>query len=67
MLMSIVRSPMFHAIVTGIATAAAVDVHVFLGFKKIEEASTYDWRTALLRWTQGAVYGALAGLGFKVF
>lgn len=45
----------------GLSTAVAVDIHTFLGWKDIHDASTWSWRVALLRWAQGLVYGATGG------
>lgn len=49
---------------TGFAAAAMVDVHTFLAWKKVQDFATWDWRTALMRWIQGTIYGALTGVGF---
>jgi hypothetical protein len=48
---------------TGVITAAAVDLGAFRSWKSFDDATTYDWKTAAFRWVQGAVLGALAGAG----
>lgn len=52
----------------GLFSAMAVDYHAFRTWKSLDEAKKYDWGTALLRWAQGTLAGALstAGLGFLV-
>ncbi len=56
--------PVIHGAVTGLMTAAAVDIHSFLSWKKIDDARVYQWDTAILRWMQGTVYGAIVGAGY---
>ena len=52
---------------TGIASAAVVDLHAFLGWKNFSDVHTWDWKIALLRWAQGAVSGALVGAGLGAY
>ena len=63
-LQTILHYPIIRGALTGAAAAAVVDVHAFLTWKSVQEALTYSWSTAALRWVQGAVTGALAGAGF---
>lgn len=53
-----------HGALTGAFGAAAADIHAFLTWKKIQEAVTFDWGTAVLRWCQGAVAGAVTAAGY---
>jgi hypothetical protein len=50
----------------GLVAAALVDVHAFMRWQRLQEAATYDWKTAALRWMQGMVGGALTGLGLGI-
>jgi len=61
------HNPIFRGVVTGLIAAALVDVHAFLAWKRVQDALTYNWNTAILRWAQGAVTGALAGAGLGSF
>ena len=63
MLTTLFHSPAVRGAIAGVLASAGTDYHAFLTWKKIQDATTYDWGTALLRWTQGAVTGALAGAG----
>lgn len=60
---TILRSPAFHGALSGWLAAAAVDYHAFLTWKRLQDALAYDWGTAITRWVQGAVAGAVAGAG----
>ena len=60
----VLQFPAVHGAITGLMTAAAVDVHSFLSWKKIDDARTYSWDTAILRWIQGTIYGAIVGAGY---
>lgn len=64
MLTVLTHNPIFRGIVAGVGAAAVVDVHAFLAWKQAHDFVTYDWGTAILRWLQGAVTGAIAGAGF---
>lgn len=55
----IVHSHMFHGAVAGFLVAAHVDYQAFKSWKSAHDAATYDWPTAILRWAQGAVTGAV--------
>lgn len=59
-----VHTPVGKGVVTGFGTAVAVDVHTFLSWKKVSDLTTWDWRTAFLRWGQGIVYGGAVGGGW---
>jgi len=63
MLTTIVHSPIAHGALTGLIGAAAADVHAFRTWQTWHDAATYKWSTALFRWAQGAVLGALAAAG----
>lgn len=56
--------PLVQSILTGLVTAASVDLAAFRAWKSWDDAATYDWKTASWRWVQGAVIGLLTGLGF---
>lgn len=56
----------FHGALTGWASAAATDYHAFTEWKSLDDAKKYDWGTALWRWVQGAVVGAVGGAGLGV-
>ena len=56
----------FHGALTGWASAAGTDYHAFTQWKSLDDAKQYNWNTALWRWLQGAVMGAVAGTGLGV-
>ena len=64
-LVSLLALPAVRGALSGLVAAAIVDVHAFLRWRSVQEATAFDWHTAVLRWAQGAVGGALtaAGLG----
>lgn len=64
---ALLQNPIVRGAVSGMGAAAVVDIHAFLGWKKIQDGLSYDYGTAVLRWTQGALTGALAGMGFGAF
>jgi hypothetical protein len=47
----------------GLGGALLIDYAEFRKWKSVNEALGYDWGVAAWRWLQGAVGGALAGLG----
>lgn len=57
-------NPLTKAVITGLMTAAGVDLHSFFKFKDGNEFIHYNWGTALFHWAQGAVSGLLVGLGY---
>ena len=61
----LLQNPIVKGALSGLVSAAVVDLHAFRGFKSKNELAAYDWGTALLRWGQGIIGGALtaAGLG----
>lgn len=60
------HNPIVKGALSGWAAAALTDLHAFRTWKNGSEFKSYDWGTALLRWGQGIISGALtaAGLGF---
>ena len=64
MLTTLMHNSIFRGALTGAGAAAFVDVRAFLAWKSVHDAVVYNWSTAVLRWAQGAVTGALAGAGF---
>ena len=50
---------------TGLAAAVLVDLFSFRKWKSWDEAHTFDWRLALLRYAQGIVGGLLAAAGIS--
>jgi hypothetical protein len=59
----VLHSPVARAAFSGAIAAAVVDIHAFLTWKKFQDVEAYDWGVAVFRWVQGAVAGALTGLG----
>ena len=59
----LLHQPVVRAALEGALVAAAIDYAAFRSWKSWQEAARYDWRTASFRWVQGAVYGAMTGLG----
>ena len=59
-------SPIIHGAITGLVTAAAVDVHAFRSWQSFHDAAVYSWSTAIFRWCQGAICGAIAAAGLGV-
>jgi hypothetical protein len=64
---ALLHSSAFRGAITGLIGAAGADYHAFLTWKHIQDAVTYDWGTAVLRWVQGTVSGAVIGAGFGSF
>ena len=58
------HSKVFAGALTGLVSAAGVDLHAFLKWQSFHDAATYAWGIAAWRWCQGAVTGALVGGGF---
>ena len=54
---------MLHGAFAGLVSAAATDLHAFRVWKSFNDARTYDWGTALFRWMQGIIIGALTAIG----
>jgi hypothetical protein len=49
--------------IAGAVAAATVDFGAFRTWKTFDQAKTYDWKLAGVRWLQGAVMGMLASVG----
>lgn len=49
--------------VSGAISAAGTDFGAFRSWKSFQDAARYDWPTAIFRWVQGAILGALGALG----
>jgi hypothetical protein len=47
--------------VGGLIGAMRIDYKAFTAWKTWHEGAIYDWRTASLRWVQGAIGGAIGG------
>ncbi len=56
--------PIVKGAIAGAVAGAAVDIRNFFAWKDAQEALTYRWDTAIWRWFQGAVSGALAAAGY---
>lgn len=63
-LTTVLHSAAMRGALAGAISAAIVDVHAFMSWKSFNDAITYSWGTALFRWCQGAVSGALVGAGY---
>jgi uncharacterized membrane protein len=57
------RQPLVQSTVTGIVTAAAVDIAAFRSWQSWNDAANYSWSVAAFRWFQGALLGFLTGIG----
>ena len=57
----VLQSKAAHDIAVGVLTAASADYLLFRQWKKWEEATTFDWKTASWRWFQGAIVGFVSG------
>lgn len=51
---------------TGVMSAAVVDIVAFRSWKSYEEAAAYNWKLAAWRWFQGAVSGLLTAAGIDI-
>lgn len=47
----------------GLLSAARADYEAFKSWKDFNDALGYNWRTALFRWVQGAIIGAVTMAG----
>ena len=54
------------AALAGLLSAALIDFNAFRTWKTFHDVSTYQWRTAVFRWVQGAVVGAVAAAGLNL-
>lgn len=59
----LLHTPVVRGALAGTIAAALTDLDAFLSWRDVHQFATYDWGTALLRWAQGAVSGALTGAG----
>lgn len=57
------QHPIVVAALSGAIAAARVDFHAFKSWQSFDDASKYSWKTALFRWLQGAIVGAVMGAG----
>jgi hypothetical protein len=64
MLSTIFHSKTFAGALAGLTSAMIVDIGAFRGWKKWQDALTYDWGIASFRWFQGVVIGAITGAGY---
>ena len=60
---ALLHIPAVRGAIAGVLASAGTDYHAFLTWKKFQDAESYDWNTAVFRWIQGAVTGAIAGAG----
>lgn len=63
MTLEFLQSPLVQGAVSGVLAAAAVDFQAFRAWKSFSDVTTYAWSTALFRWAQGAVVGAVSAAG----
>lgn len=61
--MELLQNPYVAGVVTGIISAAGVDLVAFRSWKSFDDASQYDWYLAAWRWFQGATFGLLSTAG----
>ena len=57
--------PLTRGVLTGVLSAAAVDIAAFRSWKSFHDAATYAWGLAAWRWCQGAVIGLLTAAGLN--
>lgn len=56
--------PVVRGAVSGVIAAAVVDIHSFMSWTNYHEALEYNWSTAIFRWAQGAIAGAITAAGY---
>jgi len=61
---AVLENNIFRGACAGLGAAALVDYAAFRGFKNLDEALRYDWKTACWRWGQGFVGGAITAAGY---
>jgi len=61
--MTLLQHPVVKGALAGFVTAALVDFAAFRSWDDFGDVKTYNWNTALFRWVQGIVVGALTALG----
>ena len=57
--------PIVQGAVTGLLGAALADFNAFKSWKSFHDAATYAWGTAIWRWFQGALIGAVGAAGWS--
>ncbi len=57
--------PIVQGALSGAVSAALIDFNAFRAWKSYRDAVAYDWPTAIWRWFQGAVAGAVTAAGFS--
>ena len=57
--------PLVQAAIAGALAAASVDLAAFRSWKTWGDVQHYNWTIASFRWFQGAVVGAISGLGLS--
>jgi hypothetical protein len=67
MAMTWLHKPIVLGALVGALAAARVDYSAFKAWRSFHEFAVYDWRTALFRWVQGAVVGAVTASGFDAW
>lgn len=63
----LLQHPIVRGALAGAAGAALGDYRNFRSWKSVDDAMTYEWKTAAWRWFQGAVGGAMAAAGLSAF
>lgn len=63
-LQALLAHPVVAGAISGLGGAALADYAAFRSWKSYDEALAYDWGTALWRWFQGAIGGAVFALGW---
>lgn len=61
----LLRLPVVRGALAGMVAAARVDYIAFKAWRSFHDIATYDWRTAMWRWTQGAIVGAITAIGIE--
>lgn len=56
----ICHSAIFHGAIVGLCGAVGPDIHAFLAWKNVDDAYTFNWKTAALHYAQGIVGGIIA-------
>jgi len=67
MILTLLHQPFVHGLLTGLGTAALVDIGAFLKWKDETDIKAFNYRLAMLRWAQGAVSGAIFGAGLGAY
>ena len=63
-MMTWLQNPIVKGAITGVLSAAAVDLHALTKFTDWSQLRKYQWSTASFRWFTGAVTGAIAAAGY---